>query len=78
MRLDSPAEIFSGERDNWVVDPGNADKSILVSRIILPAGHEDVMPPKGATLTEAQIELIKTWINEGATYVVQGKEVKPS
>ena len=63
-------------RREWCVSPSS--RSILVSRIILPAGHEDVMPPKGATLTEAQIELIKTWINEGATYVVQGKEVKPS
>ena len=78
LRLDSAKEIFSGDRANWVVDPGNADKSILVSRIILPAGHEDVMPPKGEVLTEAQIDLIKTWINEGAVYTVDGKDVKPS
>ncbi|MCH2162358.1 MAG: hypothetical protein MK085_10860, partial [Phycisphaerales bacterium] len=68
LRLDSAAEIFAGDRGGWVVDPGNADKSVLVERISYPAGHEDVMPPKGPTLEPAQIALIKAWINQGASY----------
>ena len=77
LRLNSAKGIFSGDRDDWVIDPGNAEGSILVSRITLPAGHEDVMPPKGALLTDSQIDLIKKWINEGAVYTVDGEVVKP-
>ena len=77
LRLDTAAAIFAGDRANWTVDPGNADQSVLVERISLPAGHEDVMPPKGPTLDAAQVDLIRSWINQGAEYVVDGKTVKP-
>ncbi|MEE2907687.1 MAG: c-type cytochrome domain-containing protein [Planctomycetota bacterium] len=59
--------MFTGPREDWVVIPGRPAQSILVERISLPAGHDDVMPPDGAPLTTEQISRIKTWINKGAT-----------
>ncbi len=51
-----------------VVIPGDADGSELVERIVLPPGHDDIMPPKGDPLTEKQIAAFKQWINEGAEW----------
>ncbi len=68
LRLDASEYVFGESRDNWVVIPGNAAESTLVQRIILPEDDEDIMPASGKPLTEAQIEVIKRWINEGATW----------
>ena len=78
LRLDSAAEIFGEDPSWWVVEPGDAAKSILVERIVLPAGHVDLMPPKGDPLDEGQIVLISDWINQGARYEVDGKMVDPA
>ena len=58
--------IFTGPEKDWVVLPGQPEKSSLLERIILPAGHDDVMPPDGPTLSEQQIRQIRTWIQNGA------------
>ena len=59
--------MFTGPQEDWVVIPGRPAQSILIDRISLPAGHDDVMPPEGAPLTAAQISELKTWISGGAT-----------
>jgi len=67
-----------------VIEPGNADKSEVYRRITLPADNDDVMPNKGDKLTKAQTDLIRDWINQGATWPdgvvlasVAPKEEKP-
>ena len=60
------AEIFAGSRDDWVVIPGSPEKSSLLARMKLPAGHDDIMPPSGPPLTASEIEQIEIWIREGA------------
>jgi hypothetical protein len=45
-----------------------ADTSSLYGRVILPADHDDIMPPKGDPLTKDQQELIKKWIEAGANF----------
>ena len=49
---------------------GQADASEIVKRVVLPADHDDVMPPKksGAPLTADQIRVLKQWVQEGATW----------
>jgi hypothetical protein len=55
--------------EEGVIIPGNAAKSKLVWRITNP-DPEKVMPPpdSGHALTTAQIELLRRWIDEGATW----------
>jgi hypothetical protein len=79
LRLDSKAEALKAEK---VLVPGKADESHLIERVSLPAGHDDIMPPKGDPLTKEQIEVLKKWVNEGATWpeglVLTGEESKPA
>lgn len=51
-----------------VIVPGKADESELFKRVSLPADHVDIMPPKGDPLTKEQIEALKKWIDEGASW----------
>ena len=68
LRLDNYASIKRGGKDGPVIEPGNAARSELVRRISLPPTAEDFMPAEGKPpLDEAQIELIKLWINAGAS-----------
>lgn len=65
LRLDTKEAAFKKE---GIVTAGNADKSDLYRRLTLPKGHDDAMPPEGDPLSKAQIDLIKSWINEGADW----------
>jgi len=47
------------------VKAGEPDGSLIVQRIMLPASDPDAMPPEGERLTEAERNLIRTWIKEG-------------
>ena len=62
LRLDSLKAAAS------VIEPGKSGESELFKRIILPADHEDIMPPKGDPLSKEQIDGIKAWIDEGAKW----------
>jgi mono/diheme cytochrome c family protein len=68
LRLDSKAAAFKGGEDGVVLIAGDVAKSDLYRRIILPAGSDDVMPNKGDILTKAQTDLIRDWINQGASW----------
>src|SRR5688572_21097491 len=59
LRFDEKAEAFKADK---VIVAGKPDESSLFKRISLPAGHDDIMPPKGDPLTKEQIELLKKWI----------------
>lgn len=47
---------------------GQPDKSEIIKRIILPKGHDDVMPPKGEPLTDQEKSVLKRWVAEGAKW----------
>jgi mono/diheme cytochrome c family protein len=68
LRLDSKAAALKGGDDGVVLIAGNAAKSDLYRRVILPAGSDDVMPNKGDVLTKAQTDLLRDWINQGAPW----------
>jgi len=69
LRLDNLSALFASEEPNSIIVPGDADASLLIQRVILPAEHEDVMPAKGDLLSEEQIETLRAWIEEGAVWV---------
>ncbi len=66
LRLDSIAAVLKGSKEGAVVQAGKPDESSLYQRITLPAGDDDIMPPKGDPLSKAQADLIKLWILSGA------------
>jgi hypothetical protein len=70
LRMDAPSHLLKGGSGGSGVEPGDPDKSLIYTRILLPPDHEDAMPPKGkgTPLTFPQTELIKQWIIEGAKF----------
>ena len=82
LRLDSKAAAFKGGEDGIVLIAGDAAKSDLYRRIILPDGSDDVMPNKGDLLTKAQTDLIRDWINQGAVWpegaLAKGSQEQPA
>ncbi|HEX5410691.1 MAG TPA: PSD1 and planctomycete cytochrome C domain-containing protein [Terriglobia bacterium] len=64
LRLDSLAAILKGSENGKVVVPGNSGDSRIIRRL---AGLErPQMPYGGPPLTDAQIKLIRQWIDMGA------------
>lgn len=68
LRLDQQAAALEGGKsDGPAIVPGDAGESPLIHRIVPEAG-DDIMPPKGDPLTEAEIALLSRWIEEGAPW----------
>lgn len=62
------SDLMKGGEDGKVLVSGKSAESSLYKHITLPLEDDDHMPPKGKKqLTKAQIELIRWWIDEGAS-----------
>jgi hypothetical protein len=66
LRLDTYKSIIEGNLDGTIIEKGNAEESTLYAVITLDADDPEIMPPKGAPLTEEEINMFKQWITEGA------------
>jgi mono/diheme cytochrome c family protein len=68
LRLDDRAEAFrGGKSDGPAVAPGHPERSSLVARITTD-DPDAFMPPKGKPLSPAQVDLLRTWIAQGARW----------
>ncbi len=72
LRLDmaeGPEGAYRTDEGTTVVKPGDSKASELVARIYA-TDEDDLMPPKKSnrTLTDAQKELLKRWVDEGAKW----------
>ena len=67
--LDSKEGMMSSKKGKLIVAK-KPDESLLYTAITLAADHEDRMPPakKGDPLPKEQTDLIKQWIEEGASF----------
>jgi Protein of unknown function (DUF1553)/Protein of unknown function (DUF1549)/Planctomycete cytochrome C len=65
LRLDTVAFMRKGGHTGPAVVPGNSRKSLLLAAVESAAGSPR-MPPTGKPLERSQIELLRTWINDGA------------
>ena len=75
LRLDKQEFILKGGKDGKVIEPGKADESEMIERLLLPAEDEDHMPPKEKPqLTQGEISLLHWWINTGADFNKKVKE----
>lgn len=66
LRLDTFAQLLRGGDSGSIVTPGNGASSLLVQKLRGEVG--DIMPAGGRPkLSDESIQLISTWIDEGAT-----------
>jgi uncharacterized membrane protein/mono/diheme cytochrome c family protein len=69
LRMDSPEQLVKGGESGPLFVAGNAEGSEMLKRLMLPEEHDDHMPPKGKSqLTKEQVELIRWWIDSGASF----------
>ncbi|TDU80820.1 cytochrome c [Prosthecobacter fusiformis] len=68
LLMDTAEAMIKGGSSGPSLVPGKPDESELIKRVLLPADHDDIMPPKGGPLAAAETELLKRWIAEGAQW----------
>ena len=69
LNLTTRTEAMKGGEGGTAIVPGDPTESSLYTLTILPASHDDVMPPKKeGLLNKAQTEMLKAWIQEGAKW----------
>ena len=68
LRLDSREAALKGGKNGPAFVASDAAKSELIRRITLPKSDDDFMPSEGEPLPKAQLDLIRDWINQGATW----------
>jgi formylglycine-generating enzyme required for sulfatase activity len=66
LRMDSKAEFFASK----TIVRGDAEASTIYTSTVLPADHDDLMPPakKGGPLPKSKTDLIRNWIEQGAEW----------
>lgn len=69
VQLDSVKGIEESQYGEVII-AGEPEDSLLYQRITLPEGDTGIMPPQeeGAPLTKQETDLIRKWIEQGATY----------
>lgn len=68
FRVDRRESLLrGGESGVAAVVPGDPGRSALLRLILLPPGHDEVMPPSGKlALSDAEILAVLRWIRDGA------------
>lgn len=66
--MHTAAALAAGGDSGPAIVPGKPDDSLLLQRISLPAGHDDIMPPEGDPVTPEEIAAVRSWITEGAAF----------
>lgn len=79
LRLDTREGALMDLGGYAALAPGKAEESELFHRITLGADDEDLMPPagKGSKFTDAEVALIKKWIEQEAPYANHWSYEKP-
>ena len=65
LRLDTAARAIKGGTSGPAILPGRSDDSLLIQAVV-GSDLVDRMPLKGKPLEEAEIALLKGWIDQGA------------
>lgn len=68
LRLDRIHTLFEGDRLDWLILPGDPDRSLFYELVTLPADAEDRMPAKGEPLTPEELGILRRWIQDGAEH----------
>ncbi|MBE0540782.1 MAG: PSD1 domain-containing protein [Verrucomicrobia bacterium] len=78
LRFDLKDGALADLGGHHAIVPGDPEKSELIARIITK-DEDEIMPPldSGKQLTEAQIDLLKRWIVQGAEWKSHWSFIKP-
>lgn len=74
FRLDSVPAMAKGGDAGAAIVPGKSGESRLIAAVLRQGDLK--MPPEGDPLTAKQIEILKAWIDQGATPPPEGAEAK--
>ncbi len=78
LRLDTREGLFGDEGDDGTVVPGDPEESELIRRISSDDPDEIMPPPEShLTLRADQIETLKKWVEEGASWQQHWAFVRP-
>jgi len=67
LRLDARAGVLQGGKSGPAIRAGSAEESLLFRRVA-GLGGEDLMPPEGDGLTEAELGRMRAWLEQGAVW----------
>jgi len=68
LRLDREELALAGGAEGPGIVRGSRAESLVFTRISLSRDHDDFMPSKGQPLSEAEVELVGRWIDQGAVW----------
>jgi mono/diheme cytochrome c family protein len=67
LRLDRKREALAGGDSGKVVVPGKPDESPLIERVTSD-DPTTAMPPKGERLSPGQVNILRAWVDQGASW----------
>ena len=67
LRLDDRRLALRGGDEGPAIVAGKSSESLLI-QLVVGEDPERLMPPKGEKLSEAEINLLRTWIDQGAKW----------
>ena len=76
VRFDRRSTVFQGgDSGKPLLVPGNSADSLLIKKVT-SNDPDELMPPKGERLTEAQVAALRDWIDQGASWPDDGAAAK--
>jgi len=67
LLLNTYEDLMAGGESGLVIEPHSPFQSELFRRVTLPQSDSKFMPPKGLPLTYGEIQILRWWIEEGAS-----------
>lgn len=69
LRMDEVSFFKKGGKHGEIFKANDAEGSEFIKRILLPESNDEHMPPKGKPqITEDELNLLRWWIQEGASF----------
>ena len=68
LRLTSAESAMKGGARGKAIIAGKPDQSLLYTLTMIPANRAGAMPPGGPALTQAETDMLRHWIAEGAKW----------
>lgn len=70
LQMMNRASLIAGGDSGPAIIPGNGNESLLID-LVTSADPERVMPAKGERLAAAQVQMLRSWIDQGANWDVE-------
>ncbi len=67
LRLDRKPDALTGGDSGPAIEPGKSADSLIV-QLVSGEDPDKIMPPKGDRLSNPQIQILKRWVDEGASW----------